>query len=87
MAEVPQPAGEGALDAGKTTGHRQLNRRFADIACEHLCPGDTVCIDDHQHCPAPALKGAGLLNACAFFFHLPFPSAALLGGASRNIAS
>ena len=59
--------------------YRQLNRRFADIACEHLCPGDTVCIDDYQLLPcARALKEQGLLNACAFFFHLPFPSAALL---------
>ncbi len=59
--------------------YRQLNRRFADIACEHLCPGDIVCIDDYQLLPcAQALKEQGLLNACAFFFHLPFPSAALL---------
>lgn len=59
--------------------YRQLNRRFADIACEHLCPGDIVCIDDYQLLPcAQALKEQGLLNDCAFFFHLPFPSAALL---------
>ncbi|RTF93400.1 hypothetical protein D9B71_18735 [Serratia marcescens] len=59
--------------------YRQLNCRFADIACEHLCPGDIVCIDDYQLLPcAQALKEQGLLNACAFFFHLPFPSAALL---------
>ena len=36
----------------------------------------------HRRLPAAALRpgaeGAGLLNACAFFFHLPFPSAALL---------
>lgn len=40
--------------------YRQLNRRFADIACEHLCPGDTVCIDDYQLLPcAQALKEQG----------------------------
>ncbi|VVA47732.1 Alpha,alpha-trehalose-phosphate synthase [UDP-forming] [Serratia ficaria] len=59
--------------------YRQLNRRFADIASEYLCPNDIICIDDYQLLPCgQALKEQGLLNACAFFFHLPFPSAALL---------
>ncbi|AEF43675.1 trehalose-6-phosphate synthase [Serratia plymuthica] len=59
--------------------YRQLNLHFADIACEYVCPSDIICIDDYQLLPCgQALKEQGLLNPCAFFFHLPFPSAALL---------
>ncbi|CAI1005864.1 Alpha,alpha-trehalose-phosphate synthase [UDP-forming] [Serratia proteamaculans] len=59
--------------------YRQLNQHFADIACEYVCPNDIICIDDYQLLPCgQALKEQGLLNPCAFFFHLPFPSAALL---------
>ena len=47
--------------------YRQLNRHFADIACEYVCPNDIICIDDYQLLPCgQALKEQGLLNPCAF---------------------
>ena len=78
LAGVPQPAGEGAFHAGKLRAYRQLNRRFADIACEHLCPGDTVCIDDYQLLPcAQALK-----EQAAERLRVLLPPAVPVGGAA-----
>ncbi|HVG31131.1 MAG TPA: bifunctional alpha,alpha-trehalose-phosphate synthase (UDP-forming)/trehalose-phosphatase [Pyrinomonadaceae bacterium] len=56
----------------------EANRRFRDVALEHLRPGDLVWVHDYQLMLLPQLlREAAPEVRVGFFLHIPFPSSSV----------
>lgn len=55
--------------------YQLVNRKFADLVCEHYRPGDTIWVHDYQLMLLPEMMRERLPDArIGFFLHIPFPS-------------
>jgi len=66
------------FDSEHWKAYLEANRRFCDVALEHLRPGDSVWIHDYQLMLLPELLRQARPEArIGFFLHIPFPSSAV----------